>query len=172
MGAAHPLGRVSLASSGGGFIADLTPDDVRHITHRLRAWDRREVFALMPFEATPDHVAAVVLAPALVELRRCVRAPDGEPVAMLGLTSFWPGCFQAWLLATDRWREVWRLGVRAARDVIAEGDALGMRRAECRSMAGHDDAHALLRWLGFAPEGQHPAMGREGETFITFARVV
>jgi RimJ/RimL family protein N-acetyltransferase len=171
LGALHPFGLEALARRAPGRIGRLEPDAALHIAQRLRAWDQREVFALMPRHATAEHAAAIMLAPCLDEVRCAVLAPDGEPVAALGMASFWPGCWQAWLLATDRWSETWRLGVHAVRAVLADAEARGMRRAECRSMAGHDDAHALLRWLGFAPEGLHPGMGRDGEAFITFARV-
>lgn len=171
MGALYTPGLIALASRTGGRIGPIEAAEARHIAHRLREWDRREVFALMPWHATPDHLAETMLAPCLAEVRCVVRAVDGEPVAALGVAAYWPGCWQAWLLATDRWGEVWRLGVAAALAVLRDGEDRGMRRAECRSMAGHDDAHRLLRWLGFAAEGEHRAMGRDGETFITFARV-
>jgi RimJ/RimL family protein N-acetyltransferase len=172
MGALYTPRLIALAQRAPSRIGQLEAADAAHVAHRLREWDRREVFALMPRHATPDHLAETMLAPCLDEVRCVVRADDGEPVAGLGLAAYWPGCWQAWLLATDRWGEVWRLGVAAALAALADAEDRGMRRAECRSMAGHDDAHRLLRWLGFAQEGVHPAMGRDGQNFVTFARVM
>ena len=96
----------------------------------------------------------------------------GNPQAVLGALPCWPGVFSVWMFATDLWPAVWRGAVRFARDVLApQMIAAGGHRAQCFAAAGHDDAHRLLRRLGFQAEGTARRMGRAGEDFIMFGAV-
>jgi hypothetical protein len=149
----------------------LSLDAVLHVANRMRDQDRAEIFATMwPGDDTPAHLAMEALR--VTAYGATIHTLDGEPAAALGLAPMWPGVFSAWMFATERWGEVWRGAVRhIRREIFPAGEAAGMWRAECNSLATHQDAHRFLLALGFAAEGQPRLYGRAREAFIPFARV-
>lgn len=144
---------------------------VLHVAERMREQDRAEIFArAWPGQDTPARLAMDVLQHA--RFGATVHAADGEPVAAMGLSPLLPGIYSAWMFASDRWAEVWRLAVRHAVLVIQPAAvASGMWRAQCHSLEGHHSAHAFLRWLGFRAEGEAVPMGVQRERFIPFGWV-
>lgn len=74
------------------------------------------------------------------------------------------------MLATDDWRRVSLSAIRwASRFAIPSLLAAGYQRAECRTMAGHDDAIRLLDRFGFRAECTLPRYGRSGRDFIQYS---
>jgi hypothetical protein len=94
----------------------------------------------------------------------------GRPAAALLFVALNSSTLSAGLLATDDWphvaRSVYRWGVREFRPMLLE---LGFRRAECRTIAGHEDAIHLLERLGFTLECRCPLYGVGGQTFLQYA---
>jgi hypothetical protein len=149
----------------------LTLAAVLSIAERMRESDRREIFALCwPGRDTPEALAMEVVR--VTRFGATFHSADGEPQAALGLAPLWPGCFSAWMFATDRWSEVWRGAVRHALGPMREAaEAAGMWRAQCHSAADHYSGQRFLLALGFRREGPPVPYGKNRETFAPWARV-
>lgn len=132
----------------------------------MREWDRREVFATR-WDDDPN-----ILAMDTMRWGNLTRvAWNGErPVAVIGAIEIWPTVWSVWMYGTDEFPSV-GLGVtRFVRDtLIPEIIGAGFRRAECKSLEGHTDAHRWLEALGARREGE-PLLnyGKRGETFHTY----
>lgn len=151
----------------------LSPPDLaslQHIARNMRERDRREVCAeLWTFD--PDGLAIQLL-----DVWRVagawgqVASLEGEPVAQL--IAWWrtPSTVQVSVIATDRWREIVRpFSLHVRHEVIPLLLAHGVKRAECRAMATHEDARRWLTWLGATEECLIPNWGKGGETFVQYA---
>lgn len=92
------------------------------------------------------------------------------PAAVIAFHPITPRCVSASLLATDDWskvaRRVVRWGVRVAKPKLL---SMGFTRAECRVMAGHEEALRLLQFLGFRAECVLGDYGTSGADFYQFA---
>lgn len=144
---------------------------VLDVAERMRASDRREVYALAwPGQDGPEHLAMECMR--VSRYGATIHSADGQAQAALGLAPLWPGVFSAWMFATDRWAEVWREAVRYARGPLtAEAEAGGMWRAQCHSAANHREGRRFLQALGFRQEGPPVQFGRAREMFAPWARV-
>jgi hypothetical protein len=139
--------------------------DLVLVCRHLRAMDAKEIFATR-FDDDPDRLAAEVL-----------RIPAGWvachhdlPVAYVGAVEMWPGMWAPSVFGTDAFPSV-GLGLTQfiRRRMIPSLLELGMRRAEAKSIDGHDDAHRWMEVLGARREGvPHLNYGKGGETFHTF----
>lgn len=147
--------------------AKLTPEDCLYVCQRLRELDRVEVFATM-WSDEPADMAAVTMALA-GDMAWCA-SKDGEPVMVLGAAQAWPGFWSVYAFGTDRVPEIGLSVTRFVKKVIFPAmKAAGWRRAECRSMDGHTDAHKWLEALG-GQRDPNPItrFGKNGETFHSF----
>ncbi|MEX0809528.1 MAG: hypothetical protein WD044_12450 [Dongiaceae bacterium] len=146
-------------------LLPLTEAFVAVVARAMREGDRLEVFATR-FDDDPD-----ALARDLVAMSRfgAVVAADGDPVAAMGAVECWPGMWNVWMIATDRWPLVARSATRWARIAVLSVLAkAGAHRCECKSIESHETAHRWLRHLGAEVEAVHRDFGRNRETFITF----
>lgn len=139
--------------------------DALHIAQRLRDVDRREC-ACQSYDASPAAIAARCMSD--INSKWLIRAADGEPVAMLGISHIHPGCGEAWLLATDRWQEVALSGTKLA---IWLRGALNLRRIQVHTAAFHMQSHKWLSVLGFEHEATLREFGTGGEDFYLMAMV-
>jgi hypothetical protein len=134
----------------------------------MRDADRREIEAglrsWVEFEEALKHHAAHA------PLFHVACLDDLTPVAVVSAVEFAPRVVMLNLFATDDFplivRPLLRWSLRVAKPHLF---ALGYRRAEARSIAGHDEAHRMLIWLGFRCECALPDFGKNGETFLQFA---
>lgn len=150
----------------------LSPSDalIRRVAEAMRPEDAREIWATRRDPPSPEATARLAqeLA-ALTDYGAVCAADDGAPVAFVGGAEAWPGAWFVWMFATPRWPEVgcavtrWVIG--AMIPAIREA---GARRVECRSIEGHDQAHAWLEYLGARREATLPEYGRNGETFHVY----
>lgn len=149
-------------------ILQPTLTDLTYVAMHMREWDRREIFAT----AITDDPR--VLARIIHEMNGIswIAYKDGTPVATFGAEPLWQGVCSVWAFGTDRFPEV-GLSVTKflKREMAPMLIRLGVRRAECKSMEGHTEAHAWLEALGMKREAEHPCYGRNGETFYTYARI-
>ena len=141
-------------------------DDILFISERLRAWDRKEIFALM-WSDSPIDLATTCAQ--LAANAFTLHGDDETPIAYVGAIPLWPGFWKVWMFATDDFRKI---GLRATTWVkqhfikgIVEAGAV---RAECQSMDGHVEAHRWLEVLGAEREGEHDSYGKNGEIFVTY----
>lgn len=141
----------------------LTYADALHIAQHLREIDAREC-AEQSNETRPEYIADRCMNEINAKWVLC--APDGEPVAMFGVTHLHQGLGEAWLLATDRWGEVWRSATKFA---IFLRRNLKLRRIQVHTAAFHTESHAWLALLGFKQEAVLRNYGTTGETFYLMA---
>lgn len=141
---------------------------LRYICNNMRARDVEEVNATTGNGA--DH--AYVWVPGSWEYAQFRRIFYNvhRPVAFVMGHETGRRTLQLSLLATDEWPLVARAVVRwCVRVFKPQALALGYRRAECRAIAGHDDAEYLLSRLGFVCEVALPNYGEDGQMFKQWA---
>jgi len=149
-------------------IRPITLRAAHYVAANMRAADAREIFA------TRHDNDRARLAEGAAALAPCAYvAGEGEPIACIGATEMWPGVWQAWMFATDRFADIGLPLTRwVIRDMIPGLIRAGAHRAHCYSIEGHDRAHRWLEALGFVHEATHQGYGRNGEAFRVYARGV
>lgn len=136
-----------------------------YVIQRMRAWDRREIFACRRTDDEGELLADVM---ATGEMS-WIAGRDEEPIAVFGCHALWPGVWSMWFFATDNLRKIGKSVTRFVRNVILPGLFRdGAHRLECRSMAGHAEAQRWLTALGAVSEGVNRALGRGREDFHVF----
>lgn len=135
---------------------------VKAVTHNLRARDREELAAL-------GHTDFDEVAEGFNQAIGAVFGSNGVPVAVVGFMPVTPSTLSVGLLATDDWPKVARAVLRWAPHMRDRLLALGYRRAECRTLANHEDAVLMLGHLGFELECPVPLFGRDGQDFLQFS---
>jgi hypothetical protein len=137
------------------------------IARDMREADRREIYAT---RANEDAAALALDVVRYSRIGAVAAAEDGAPVSAIGAVEGWPGVWQVWMFATDRWPEVALATTRWARRVLKPALlAAGAHRAECRSLAANRATHRWLESLGAQAEARHAGYGKAAEDFITFA---
>ena len=148
-------------------IRPLDEESVALVALRMRAADAREIYACR-WRRDPLEIARQVCA--LSRFGFVAWTPAGEPAAVVCAREEWPGFYQVAMFATDAWPTVAASTTRAVAQALRPAMlAAGGRRAEARSDARHDAAHAWLMRLDFRPEVRLREFGVGGEEFILFA---
>lgn len=132
--------------------------DALHIANNLREVDLRECYCVMETE-TPEQIAIDCMGNTNVGL--VCFAADGEPVAMFGI-NFGGGNAFGWLLATDRWHEVWMECTKAIKRIR---DKLTAQKISVLTAAFHTESHKWLELIGFKLDIVFPRHGKNGEDF-------
>jgi len=146
--------------------APITPEAAYYVAANMRAADAREIFA-----TSSDDDFTRLAADAALRGPHAWAVGQGEPIACIGAVELWPGVWQAWMFATDRFAEIGLPLTRWTMRVMIPGLLhAGAHRAQAYSIEGHTDAHAWLERLGFMHEATHPGYGRNGETFRVYAQ--
>jgi len=139
-------------------------DDIRSILKRMRPRDAQE----MAEHGIGLDIAAAGFASPAVAAR--IFRHRHLPTAILTFHQLTPKALVVSMVATDDWRHVARAavrwGLREARPALL---ARGFARAECRTMAGHEDAIELLERVGFVLECRLPGFGAHGASFLQYA---
>ena len=144
---------------------------VLHVAENMRQADRDEIFATM-WEDSPTDLAHRAMSCGPFSWL-CGKGKDPTPIVALGAFPMYPGAWSVWMFATEEIRHIRHSLTRfAKRDMMAALLKSGGRRAECRSIEGHTDAQAWLGFLGFFREATHRGVGKNGETFHTYAWVL
>lgn len=139
-------------------IRELTSDDALYIARRLREVDSRECYCVMTVE-TPEQIAIDCMGDTNVKLVCC--AADGEPVAMFGI-NFLGESGAGWLLATDRWNEVW---IECTRAIKRIRNKLEAQTIVVMTAAFHVESHKWLELIGFKRDKVFAGFGKNGEDF-------
>jgi hypothetical protein len=152
-------------------LVPATDADLFYIAANMRAADRAEIYATRwtddPSALTDDCMIVVGCPSSWTVVARL----GSEPVAVMGAVEPWPGAWDVWCFGTDMFdRVALTMTKYIRRTFIPLLLARGLRRAHCRSMAGHDRAHAWLRLLGAKPSSEQPMRnwGKNGEDFVMF----
>lgn len=146
---------------------ELKYEDALYICQNLREQDAAEAFAVMWGDSPADLArASAQWGPYAF----CSKTDEGEPVAMIGASETWPGRWQVWMLATDKFDKIglsltkWVLRVM----IPQLFDELGLHRGEAQSLSTHTVAHRWMEHLGAVKESTLRGFGRKGEDFVTY----
>lgn len=146
-------------------LAKDAPDELRHIAHNMRAWDRREIFATR-IDDSADALAdeAMHLGPIAWVAGRA------EPIAAFGCAPMWNGVWSMWLFATDNFGQIgFSVTKLIVRTIVPMMKDAGAHRLEARSMEGHTDAQRWLEVIGAKREGGPlKGYGRDGQDFHVY----
>jgi hypothetical protein len=140
------------------------------VAHALPESERRQWEALAsdgePYN--PEHCAATLIA--LAGPKWALIRPDGQAVAVGGLTYQRAGVWQEWLIATPEcWQRYAFSATRQCRSIMQQFLATEAHRIECVSLASKTHAHQWYRVLGFEYEGELRGYGARGEDCKMFA---
>ena len=139
-----------------------------HVALRMRALDAEEVFATRFDE---DRGRLAYEASSRAPYAWC--AGKDEPICCVGVVQLWPGVWEAWMYATDRFAEIGLPLTRfAKRGIIPAVAAAGAHRIHCHSIEGHTQAHRWLEALGAVREAEKPMFGKGGQTFYVYRLAV
>ncbi|MEP3248041.1 MAG: hypothetical protein ABJN40_06020 [Sneathiella sp.] len=146
---------------------DLGPvnySDALFIAKNMREWDRKEIYASR-WNDDPHELAAECLSIGGFSWI----AYDPEPIAIIGAVPLRPGVWNVFMFATDKFSKIAISLTKFAKNVMMPSlIAAGAHRGECQSMAGHDDAHNWLEFLGAKRESTSEGYGRGREDFHTY----
>ena len=147
-------------------VQPITFDAAYYVATRMRALDAEEIYACR-WRDDPTEVAASAAARGPLAW---AAGRDGEPIACIGVLEVWPGMWEAWMFATDRFDEIGKPLTRFARRVIIPSlQTAGARRVQCHSMEGHVVAHRWLESFGAVHEHTVRRFGRGGQDFRLYA---
>jgi len=141
--------------------------DLQWVVRNARAWDVREIEALVSLEFLGDNITEMYQNATFGTL---LHAQDGTPVAFAMFHEVAGTTLAASMIATDRWPEVskrfFRWGLKFFKVTALE---IGYRRVECRTIHGNAEAIKMLEALGFKREADVQSYGRGGEDFWQYA---
>ena len=148
-------------------IVPLNENTVAAVALTMREADRREIFACR------TSYDPLVIAYGITKASRfggVALTPSGRPAAVVSAIERWPRVYEVAMFATDEWPAVaWSLTRFVSQRMRPAMLKAGGHRAECRSIVGHDVAHAWLDRLGFRCEARLPDFGKDREEFLLFA---
>lgn len=143
----------------------LVYNDAFYVAQRMRAADRKEIYATRWTDAPEDLARDVCMCGEFA----WTLGLGGEPICCLGALALWPGVWSVWMFATDRFGEIGLSATRFVRQAMIPAlTKTGAHRAECRSLAGHRRARAWLELLGARLEGREYVYGKNRERFVTY----
>lgn len=106
-------------------------------------------------------------------IKHVFRAKDGEPYCVAGYVPILPAVCESWMLATPKWMdhvmEVTRTSRSVMRHILMTTQ---FKRLQTVALASRTMAHRWYGTIGLEQEGIMRKMGRHGEDFIMFARVI
>lgn len=147
-------------------LVEPTIEDILHVAQRMRAIDRKEVFALR-WDNSEEKLAFACMHRG--DLKWVAKAADGEPVYAMGVYPAWPGRWELWGFATDRWPEVMLSVTKFIKRNMVQTLRAGLgNRIDCISLVEKVDGHRWLKYLGATELTLLRAYGRNGEDFKWF----
>lgn len=147
-----------------------TPRTVRYVARNMREKDVVEFLPLLWADTKAEMVEE--LTEAYGEHPAVLCAYDGAytPVAIGGLIQNRPGVAALLFYATDQFPKIAHALTRTIiKTIFPHYQSLGVRRIECVSLEGYDEAHRWIQVLGLTPESVLPQFGKGGETYRSFA---
>jgi len=147
-------------------LAKINADDLDWVARRMRRQDMDEIYATR-WNDDPAELCAGLLAGG--DFGWVAGNDNGTPIAAFGAVPAWPGVWEVWMFATDKWPEI-ALGVTrfVKRVMIPSLEDVGVHRAQCRSKHDHLVAHAWLESLGAYKESELRNYGRNAELFYLY----
>jgi hypothetical protein len=84
-------------------LAYLNEADLLYVADNMRDIDKKEVYATR-WDENPATLVDSILSNG--RFGWVAGGEDGIPIAAFGAVPMWPGVWQVWMFATDRWPEV------------------------------------------------------------------
>lgn len=142
-----------------------TYENIYEVAANMRAEDAREIFATR-WSDDPHNLTNHCL-PA--EDFAWVFGDEDGPIAVVGAVPSWPQVWSVFMFATNRFAKI-GLGLtrHVKRVMIPAMVDVGVHRASCYSIEGHDEAHRWLKVLGASIGHSCKFFGKGGETFHCF----
>jgi hypothetical protein len=148
-------------------LCELNEAGLLYVADNMREIDKKEVFATR-WDDNPEDLVDCIMAKG--SFGWISVANDGIPVAAFGAIACWPGVWQVWMFATDRWDEVSSEVTKFIKRIMIPAiKSTDWLRAECRSIEGHDTAHRWLEFLGATREASLKMLGKNGDTFHVYS---
>jgi hypothetical protein len=145
-------------------VTDMRWLDLEYIAFNMREIDRREIYGNLP-DDNPLHLAALLMNAVAKKGVAWIAKYEGLPAAWLAFFEQWPGNWQVSLGGTEHVPKV----LLALKSKVADGFRFarehGAHRVECRNIASHREAEALVRCLGAEKEGVLRKYGRDGSDY-------
>jgi hypothetical protein len=148
-------------------IARINYPDLLYVADNMRDMDKNEIFATR-WDENPESLVDSIMK--YGDFGWVVGSEDGIPIAAFGAIPIWPGSWQVWMFATDRWNEVSTQVTKFIKRVMIPAivDA-GWNRAECKSIEDHPTAHRWLEMLGATHEHTLACFGKDGQAFRLYS---
>lgn len=139
--------------------------EVTFVCQNLRPKSRDEVFGLV--DTTPEAFARHLhVQPGFHWVGYC----EGFPAALIGAYQQRRGVWGLYGVGTNAWDTIWREVTRVARrDMMQAVLATDCWRAECLSLADHEDTHRWLGLLGASHRAEMPRYGLKEQDYILFS---
>ena len=94
-----------------------------------------------------------------------------DPTCIGGTIETWPGVMSLLFFATDDFPQIGRAITRfIRRELFPRYAEAGIHRIQAISLDGYSEVHGWLQAIGMRKEAVFPAFGKNGETFVQFAR--
>jgi hypothetical protein len=150
-------------------IEPATPESVAEVALYMRDRDLAEFSAVNDFD---DRREAALFLAARYGSRRDVWTAGEEPSCVFGCVEAWPRVVSLLFFAKPSFRRDAPAFTRyVTGDLWPELFARGVHRIQCHSIAHYAETHGWLEKLGLRQEGVCLALGKNRETFNTFALV-
>jgi hypothetical protein len=146
-------------------VAPLTFESVAYIAENMREWDKREIYATRWTEDPLELAHDAMVVPDFAQ----VAGLNGRPIAAFGAIPLHPHVWNIWMFATPEFDKIGiSLTKFVRRSMMPALADTGAHRAQCLSMAGHDQAQAWLEFLGATRESTLAEYGRNREDFYRY----
>lgn len=146
---------------------DLNLTDVLHVCKNMRLRDWQEVINLLPTAITkPEQIAMLTIQVSTFGLVCC---RDDVPVAVIQYSQILDGSWRAGMFATDDWPLVKFAVVRHLASVLIPF-VLAQDVVYCDAYSDmlHEEAHAMLEFLGFKRRAILEGYGSRGRDFALY----
>ncbi len=144
-----------------------TRAEIAYVVENMRELDRDEVMATLRH---PDQMRVI---PSYISdcATKCWTATwHGQPVAIFGVVSLWPGVGQLFCFGTDDWGHgLYSMTKFLKKRIIPEMEALGLHRTECKAKRDRGDVARWLTGLGAECEGTLKHYGNDKSDFTVYA---
>lgn len=145
-------------------VTDKLAYEVNWVVDHLRDQDREEVMPLRLSDDPRSISKEIMTCPYFSWVFHLTRIPVAVVGAFPGSDDVW----EVFMLATHYFDKVaYPMTEFVKRDMIPLLAATGVRRAQCLSLATHEQAHRWLAFLGAVPEPTD-VRGRNGENYLRF----
>jgi hypothetical protein len=146
-------------------VAEKLGYDVRWVVEHMRDCDRDEVYPLRVDDNPESIINEIMGCPQFVWLFYHGRIAAGVLGAFPCSNDIW----DVFMIATRQFGHVaYPMTEFIRHDMIPLLAATGVRRAQCMSLATHDQAHRWLAFLGAEPAETLKDYGRNGESYVKY----